>query len=598
MSNDFMDKRWWRSKGEVHAEVYGAATEIAQSDGRRKRLRWYKEMYEDEGAESFDPDLGNETRNNVTQNGIDAVHARLLQAQPRPTFDTFAGDWSLQRRAKKLSLWMDGEFERLQVYDEIGDLALQDALTEGDAVVKGFIDDDDRPGLELVWAGDIHIPRREQRHLRHRPRTMYQTHHLDREVLAERHPEHRDTILGADGGFDDEQLDDITETEALSDFVMVVEAWRLGGKDGKGGKYALCVSNATLVYEDWEHDRFPFAVLRCWKKSRSFWSQGFAQRLYGPQAELNDMSGAVAGSYGAFIPSLWVQTGSDACLNQMDDSPGRLYDYSGDRMPAILAPRGALQEFSAREETLLRRCYEERGISQLSASSVKPAGLNSGKALNVHQDIESVRFQRLGRNYERFFIDIAKLLLFLAEQITESDASNAKKLRAMGGKEGLMSVSYDEVRMSDDQYRVRVMPVSKLSSSTAARIQEVTEMMQSQLIDADTGLQLLDMPDLDQYNSLRSAGRQSVERAVEMALDGKKAEANGFMPLDYAIKWGTLHALKAQNDGAPSNAIDRVRDFVSHAHSIKKIQEQEAAQAAAAQQQPAVPQMPAMPPAA
>ena len=60
---------------------------------------------------------------------------------------------------------------------------------------------------------------------------------------------------------------------------------------------------------------------------------------------------------------------------------------------------------------------EVAGISQLSATSRKPSGLDAAVAMREYQDIESDRFQLVAQRYEKSFLDAAKIVLDMQRDI-------------------------------------------------------------------------------------------------------------------------------------------------------------------------------------
>jgi hypothetical protein len=114
------------------------------------------------------------------------------------------------------------------------------------------------------------------------------------------------------------------------------------------------------------------------------------------------------------------------------------------------------------------------------------------------------------------------------------------------------------------------------------------------LTDPSDARELLEFPDLDRFNSVESAGRDLVEKTIAEALRGKSVTAHPLMPLDYAIRKGTLEHDLAELQGAPESALQRLRDFIAFAESLGAEAEEAAANTAAAQQ-PAGPAMPGGP---
>src|SRR5690606_17907548 len=103
------------------------------------------------------------------------------------------------------------------------------------------------------------------------------------------------------------------------------------------------------------------------------------------------------------------------------------------------------------------------GVSPMSAHSQKPQGLNSGKAMLVHEDIESERHAMLGRAKDRLTIQLGQLHIQTCEQIVREDGG--ADLIAYDGKTILDAIRYTDCSLGENYYEIRVYPVSALASS-------------------------------------------------------------------------------------------------------------------------------------
>ena len=159
-------------------------------------------------------------------------------------------------------------------------------------------------------------------------------------------------------------------------------------------------------------------------------------------------------------------------------------------------------------DRLYNRAYEISGISQLSATSLKPAGLESGVALREYSDIETERFVIVGQAYESAFLEIARQMIDLAKDVSEE--GKTYEVISYGDKE-IEKIRWSDINLREDQYRMKVYPASLLPTTPAARLQTVIEMAQAGLIDKAETRSLLDFPDIEQYNKLATAPLDEAE---------------------------------------------------------------------------------------
>ncbi len=594
------DSRWWRedSSQDIASVVFSNIDALkADHQYRLEKLDAWHALYTDDPEETSSLETlliqrDRRARFNVIQNAIDSVVARITKNKPAPWAVTIEGNYSLQNKAKQLTKYLEGEFFRAKLY-ELGEEAFRDAAIYGTGVVKVHAESG-RPDVERVLASELFTDIREEK--AQHVRTLYQVKAIDREVLAEMFPEYAHDIREA------EQHEEEGESALanLSDLVTVVEAWHLPSKSKRDddekcdGKHVICCSDAVLLEEDWEQDHFPFVFLHWSRNPRGFWGFGLAERMAGTQSSLNTLSETIEDCFRLSVPFILASRGSNFDRNKVTNDVMNIYEY--DEMgppPQVATPDAVSQQHLGREQALIERAYQLQGISQLSAQSEKPAGLNSGKALMVHQDVESERFMSQGRAYEQFYVDVANHMIELLELM--ADDEDAEDLEVLVGDDTLESIRYSDVRMADQPYRIRVFPVSALSQTPQGKLQDVQDLMQLGLLDdPDDALDLLSFPDLDKYRKVRLAGRELVDKLVEKAMRGEDVTANPYMPLQYAIKQASLHLDLAVLENAPDSATTALSNFIGQIEAMM----QRAAAQAAPPPQPGPPAGPMGPPQA
>lgn len=100
--------------------------------------------------------------------------------------------------------------------------------------------------------------------------------------------------------------------------------------------------------------------------------------------------------------------------SQLTNRGGQIVTYTptGEGSPVVVATPAFIDPQNIQWlSTLKQDAYELIGVSQLSATSQKPTGLNSGISLQTMEDIESDRFQTQLNNVIRMYTNIAKLII-------------------------------------------------------------------------------------------------------------------------------------------------------------------------------------------
>lgn len=160
-------------------------------------------------------------------------------------------------------------------------------------------------------------------------------------------------------------------------------------------------------------------------------------------------------------------------------------------------------------EYYVKQAYEMTGISQLSAMSKKPSGLDSGVALSTMEDIESDRFQVQLNQFVHCFVDIAKKMI----EVIPEEANIVPTT--------LTSSSYkwkdlkDESKMFNIQYSAS----SALSNDPSERLKQIMQMSQIGLIGIDKIALYLDSPDLEDAYSDAQAVMNAISKVIDNAIE-------------------------------------------------------------------------------
>lgn len=584
------DRRWWqRDDVEPHEVVFAIARKLFDDSPRRAENRRLRDLYADEQPAD---QLGQPQacrRDNVVSNAVNAVHSRLSKNRPRPWVVTVGGDYDLTERAKLLTNWLDGEFERLDVY-RLGEDALKEAEITGTGVLRVF-ERSDLPKVEQTYNEDLEVDPREEEH--DAVRTLYHARAVDRQVLCELFPE-CDTELEDAKGWD---LDDDERTTSddgeTADLVMCFEAWRLPSSDDTPGRHVIVCDNCTLLDEPWDVDSFPFVFMHWERRPRRFFGIGLGKRMAGIQAEIDGMGSHIASSFHLSTSSVWVEAGAKIAVDKIDNTPWRKFTYTG-QPPIFNNPSPINPQHTDREEVLIRRAYEMQGISQLGAQSQKPAGIDSGRGLRTLHDIETERFLTQGRAYERLYIDLSTKIVQCAEKIIERD--EGRKLEVLGGGRILEAIDFKDATFGDAPHHIRTFPVSSLSQSPQGRLKDIEDLVNLQVItDPDDVRELLDWPDLDRFNTIKSAARDMARKIVEHAKKGKDTAqlVCPYVDLPYLVEYGTLIHNLAELEGADLDDLDKLRRAISMAETLMANQAEQAAAQQAQQQAAMAPPAPA-----
>src|SRR6185369_1592666 len=563
---------WWEEKTEaINKTVFGIVRYLDQNQAHRQQanlrnMRLYGNLnvlgmtantYSHANAvwNAFD-----RISLNIIQSCIDTVANRISKNKPKPTFLTFGGDYSLKKKAKLLDKYVQGQFYAMDIYNK-GQKAFKAAEIFGTGAVKIYRDGN-RICAENIFIDELQIDDSEA--IYGEPRSIYQKKYIAREVLARMFPKFESQINAAPKADSENQTN-----RNLSNHVLVVEAWHLpSGKDAGDGKHVISIETATLVDEEYKKDYFPFAFLKWNTLPLGFFGQGLSEQLTGLQIEINKILRTIQLSFHLLgSPAVLIGSESKIVSAHLNNEIGRIIKFSG-MPPTIWKDNPVANQLIEHLDRLYNRAFEIAGVSQLSAQSKKPSGLDSGRALREFNDIESERFMLVGQMYECFYLDIAKQIIELSKEIYEDDKDLSVMVK---GKKFIEKIKWSEVDLEDDEYQMQVFPTSSLSQTPAGRLQDVQELIQAGFIDKAYALKLLDYPDLESFMSLANAAIEDIEETIEAMIDsGKYRGPEPFQDLVNGIKIMQSAYLKYKTEKVDQDRLELLIRWMSEADATLK----------------------------
>jgi len=567
--------RWWNvPKEEMFKHVFGTVDMLENRQTYRslaniKHARLYSNL-EILGvytgiytAPINDYILPNRLSLNVVKSCADTVTSKIGKAKPRPVFLTDRGDWALQEKAKDLTQFLDGSFDSMSLYQE-KQKSFRDAAILGTGATKFYADENkmevccERTIVEELLVDDADG-------IYSKPQTMFQRRLVNKDVLRDLFPKIKYEIIEeATNG-----IPSNLNSDTVKDLVKVIEAWHLpSGPNSEDGLHIMCIDNCTVFVEKWEKDYFPFVFDRWTERLLGFWGMGLAEELLGIQLEINKILKNIQLSMHLFaVPRVFIDNATQVNLNGINNDIASFVKFTG-REPIFHTPQAMAPDVYNHLWNLVQKAYEISGISQLSAQSQKPAGLNSGVALREYQDIESDRFQIVGQRYEQTFLDAARIVIDLTKDL----AKKGKVIVKVESDSGMKTINFKDVNLEETKYLMRMFPTSILPTQPAGKLQKVTELVQAGFVVKDTALDLLDFPDIKSATEKMLAPRKVITKLLDkMINEGVYESPEPFMNLALAERLALDTYLYARSKNVIEERLELVRRFIDDVQSLKQI---------------------------
>ena len=581
--------KWWLGKDdrEICNQLLSTAAYLKESQNYRYRqaaiyARLYGNMslfnFVGSNMSKMDQMTGLPTDRptfNLIQSATDTLVSRIAQSRPAPVFLTDNSDYKERRLAKQLNNFILGEFYQTDAYEKAA-IMLRDALVEGTGILKVYEDTNDhKVCIERVLCTEVLVDMNDS--IYGDPRQMYQMKLMDRAVLADLCPGFKDTIEKAETAYPDNSAD---SARTVSDLVMVVEGWHLkSGKDAKDGRHTIVCSAGVILDEDFTKDSFPFVFLHYSPRLLGFWSQGLAEQLMGTQLEINSLLFTISKAIKMVgVPRVFIENGSKVTKASNNNDIGVIINYTGTKPIYEVAPSNA-PELYEQLQRLIDYGFQQCGVSSMQASGEKPAGLNSGEAQRVYDDIATDRFATLAKKFDNVFVDLAYLIIDKAKDICEEQG---KYQTVYPNKDGTKQIDLPKASLLNDPFVIQCFNMSSLPRDPAGRMQKITEMIQSGMISIKEGRRLLDYPDLEQVEKLANSSEERILQILDSIVeDGEYTPPDPFMDLQTAnelvVQYYNLYsAAKLEED-----RCQMLRDFFTQIQAMKQ-----------AAQPPAMPQGP------
>lgn len=514
-------------------------------------------------------------RVNLTKSLTETITAKVGKNRPRPLVLTDGGHFTNKQRAKKLQRFLDGVYQQADVYEKMP-AVFRDAMLMGTGVLGTFGDaNGHRFSTPRIFPLELLVDAAAATQGIDAARDLIRIHPEDKDTLIEDHPSmaveiESAALYGPEGS--------LPSTTAMHGrhrdmrTAMVCEGWRKArtARDGTfiPGRHVKTINGNTLIDEEWADEDFPF-VFHFWSAPiRGPWGDSAVSEIRGMEKEVNILlQRAQEAMHRTGLANVLAHTDSKLKIAKTSDEPMTVVTWEGQFKPEIITNQAVHPQIMQQPEVLMRLAANQLGTNELQISASKPAGIESGRALEQLSEEHAVRFDTISKNFE--ITMSKKLALALVACAKRMDAT----IKADGGK-GLrlqstykkeyIDLNWSDVELGPKEFFLDVFPVSVLPHTPAGRTTEVERWQANKWISADEAKSLLDFPDLESVASVSRASFDLLEWQLEQMLDeGKDVQFDPRQDLELARRFGTHAKLKAQRENYPAEHIALLEDFLT-----------------------------------
>lgn len=581
----FNAKYWWlQPKNDVHTEVFANAREYY----RRWSVNYTsmisnKNRYEERevavgiAVSPFSKLPGGKYLSaGVTSSVIDTLVSKIAKSVPSVTYVTSNGDWFEQQQAKDLEKYVQGVFLNSKIHGK-----LRDQFGDACKVGTGFM-------LMEHYAGQLRFTNypayqvmcdwidAQEGH----PTDIHFIDVVNRFKLMQQYPEHKEKLLKTSSN-----LFFYSETNMGSpDSVMVVKSYNMFAR-----RNTVCVENCTLyddeellnnpaMVDDLGRPMAPYVALQYKDTSYGLFSIGLAEEIRSLHEVVDRTLRIIQrSSYLGAVPKVFVPRAANVIESEMNNEIGGIIQFDGIQppipMPLMKIPTDLNELVNYYYELAFKKC----GLSQLSATSQKPQGLDSGKALRTYYDIETDRFQSIAKAYEQNVVNLNYLIIKFSKYLSDIGYSPKAKFY---GRSIQKEIDFKKVNLDLEYFDIQAYPTSIIPQTPAGRYETVRDMLQMGLLDQQRALKLLDIPDIENDISLQNSPLDYIRFQIYEIMNGRMMYPDQRQDIQMVIREAQNHYMYYKQRDMNFENLELLSSFIEEAKALATQTEKDATQVA------------------
>lgn len=562
---------WRRDMDLLHAGMYGGAAATAALACDSRRSYEYEPM---------------QMPRNVCKQSVDTVQAKVSKHRPLPQVLTDRGNWKQQKRARKLTQYLEGVFYQTKFFERYWPGLVRDAATFGRGVVRPFRRGK-RVKIERIHPWELLVDDFDARY--GEPRSIYHARTVDAGVAIAQFgltDEDVQAIVDAAGTAPADEFDWQTGVDSSVVRVRLVDAYHLcddeeaheedDDHECNGSHVVSILGGKVLSKEVWKGSGFPYVILNYCDPIAGFWGSGVVEALEGWQYAINEQFAKVQDGHhmlGGGV--LFVTESSDVVDSHITNDGINIIKHKAGEKPQWETPAPIHPAVYEREREMPQDALGEVGLTLTSAQGQKQPGITSGVAINAMDDIEDERHIVFGRKGELACLEVAEHFIELEAEIAEEHGEQSVSVPMNGG---LLPLKWKDVRLDD--FQLRVFPTSMLPQQLGPRLEYLNFLFDRGLIDRQTFIQQLGGPDAAAEMDLETADRLNIDEKLEAILDADSPEdldhaVNQAIPSPYQnLQWAQKRAQQkynqAQSRGAPEENLQALREYMIECDGVMK----------------------------
>lgn len=531
---------------------------------------------------------------NVVQAIVDTKVNATLRNEVRPLFTTEGGDSELREKVDAMQDACDGQREVLEL-EELEEQTCWNGFIFGNGGEEYAADTaNSRIWITPVWHWNYFVSRQEAR--ASKPQQLFSRQVIPRDVLLSFLDGARPEVLQAvkdapAASWDDAKEFDSGEQGKVADLVIVWKGWHLPsgrvdlskpeafGKNKKGdaakpshdGLHMVVLdgTKATppLLVRPWPYDHFPVAWFKPNRIPGSYWGRGEPEILAASQIESNQWNERIYQVLDRYArPAIVLSKNAKLNPAQINNSLFNIWQVEGNpngAMEVLNAP-AVPQELVARLDRLPQQARDQRGMSEMSMTARRPAGIEHKPGLKYLADTETVRHTAEFRAWKRYQLDRYKNILRCFSELSEHDPDFEVVFEK---DEQLMRQKWSDIAADSSKYRVKERGTNLFSQDPAEQAEQIADFVDRGFLPPSALFQAVKSPDFQAFADDREVMKKNAIALVKKVIKGPEYDESMIPTPYHDLETCKAEGLKAFNrlqlNGESEDKIDRVVSFLA-----------------------------------
>lgn len=289
---------------------------------------------------------------------------------------------------------------------------------------------------------------------------------------------------------------------------------------------AYLIDNCVVKVESYNHDSIPFVFMHYNNPIIGNTSLSVVDMLYTIQNQIDSLMERITEA-AELNPAMTIAVPEDSTIKvgKLNNKIGNVISYkppvSGMNNPiTVMTPSFISNQYFDLLMELKQTAYELVGVSQLSAQSKKPVGLDSGVALQTMENIESERFETQVSQIVRAYTEVAKICI----NVFEGDESilPTSKFR--------LNIKWSDMVKAYDKMTIQFSAAETLSKDPATKLDQLQKLAQAGVIPATRVASFLQIPDIEQAYSLSTNASDAVMTIIDDCIYNDNYDIPAYVP--------------------------------------------------------------------